>query len=343
MLGISVYMQDLDVNYIKEASLKGAKYIFTSLQIPEEDYSDLDEKLKMLLEACDKYQMELTPDISPFTFEKLGIEANDYKKLKEMGFKTLRLDYGFDDFEIVKELMKDYKLLLNASVMDEAYLLEAEEAGIDLTEITATHNFYPRNNTALSYEDFIKKNLLFKRFGVKVQAFVCGDDLKRFPLYEGLPTVEKHREKDPYVAAVDLMNNCYVDDVMIGDSKAKIETLDYIKQYMEENIMCIKVHLEKPYEYLYDEELKSRKDLAESVVRLNTPRQKIEVYHNSKRNRGSITMDNRLAGRYSGELQLLKKDMPMDARVNVIGFVHPEYIDLLDEIDGNTRIRFVRI
>ena len=59
--------------------------------------------------------------------------------------------------------------------------------------------------------------------------------------------------------------------------------------------------------------------------------------------RGSITIDNDLIGRYCGEIQLLKKDFEADARVNIIGFIHPEYIDLLEYLDYNTKIRFVRI
>ena len=39
MLGISVYFQDLDYDYLEKAAKVGAKYIFTSLHIPEEDYS----------------------------------------------------------------------------------------------------------------------------------------------------------------------------------------------------------------------------------------------------------------------------------------------------------------
>ena len=50
MLGISVYFQDYDENYLKKAAQAGAKYIFTSLQIPEEDYSDLDQKLPRFFE-----------------------------------------------------------------------------------------------------------------------------------------------------------------------------------------------------------------------------------------------------------------------------------------------------
>ena len=54
-----------------------------------------------------------------------------------------------------------------------------------------------------------------------------------------------------------------------------------------------------------------------------------------------ITIDNHLMGRYCGEVQILKCDLPSDARVNVIGFVHPEYVEALESIDGSTSIRLV--
>ena len=47
-------------------------------------------------------------------------------------------------------------------------------------------------------------------------------------------------------------------------------------------------------------------------------------------------------GRYCGELQLMKKDMPLDARCNVIGFIHPDYVDVLNAIDNDLKIQFVR-
>ena len=95
-------------------------------------------------------------------------------------------------FDTIKELSKNFKLMLNASVVNEEYLKEAKEAQVDFTNISLTHNFYPRNNTGLGLDYFKEKNRVFKEYGLKVQAFVPGDDLKRFPLYEGLPTVERH-------------------------------------------------------------------------------------------------------------------------------------------------------
>lgn len=107
MLGISVYFQDYDENYLKKAAQAGAKYVFTSLQIPEEDYSDLDQKLPGFFELCNELGLEVIPDVSPATLEKLGIKEGDFEALKDKGFKALRLDYGFDNFDLIKKLQKN--------------------------------------------------------------------------------------------------------------------------------------------------------------------------------------------------------------------------------------------
>lgn len=344
MLGISVYFQDLNLKYLEEAKKCGVQYVFTSLHIPEEDYSNLDQKLQLFLEKCHSLRLQVVPDVSPVTFEKLSIPHQDYKQLKKMGFKALRLDYGFDDYSVIKELQKDFYLMLNASVVNDQYLKGAQEAGIDFKKLALTHNFYPHSETGLSLEYFQKKNETFQKYDLTVQAFVCGDVLKRFPLYEGLPTVEKHRTMNPYVAAVELIHDCGIKDVFIGDSEASISTLKNIKAYMDKNIMHIPCHFEKEYEYLYDQEIQVRKDLAEKIVRLALPRTPdIPIFHNTIRQRGYIVMENKLAGRYSGEVHIIKENLPFEARTNVIGFIHPEYIDIIDYIDAQTTIVFERI
>ena len=54
-------------------------------------------------------------------------------------------------------------------------------------------------------------------------------------------------------------------------------------------------------------------------------------------------MENKLAGRYSGEVHIIKESLPFEARTNVIGFIHPEYIDIIDYIDAQTTIVLERI
>lgn len=344
MLGISTYFKDLDYEYLKKASDIGAKYLFTSLHIPEEDLSKLDELLPEFLQKVQDYNLLLVPDISPATFEKLNVAEGDYQGLKDLGFKTLRLDYGFEDYELVKNLQKDFELILNASVVNEKDLLEAKAAGVDLSKISVMHNFYPKTDTGLSLEYFKKINKVFVRLGIKTMAFIPGDQLKRFPLYEGLPTVEKHRQVHPFVAAAELIHDCKVNDILIGDSEVSFETLKWIQAYMEDKTMHIPAQFTKDYQHFYDKKHSVRRDLSDSVIRVISPRTPgIEVKHNNYRKKGSITIENELSGRYSGEVQLCKKDFLMSSRANVIGFIHPDLVDLLEYIDRDTKIKFIPI
>lgn len=111
MLGISVYFRDLNEDYLTNAAKAGAKYVFTSLQIPEEDHSQFKQKLPKLVNQCQTLGLELIPDISPVTWQMLGIKEGDFQALKEEGFTALRLDDGFDDFDLVKKLQQDFTIL----------------------------------------------------------------------------------------------------------------------------------------------------------------------------------------------------------------------------------------
>lgn len=344
MLGISVYFKDLDYDYLQECANLGVKFVFTSLHIPEEDYSNIRSQLPALIAKCHQFGLEIVPDISPVTFEKLAIKNQDFNQLKALGIKALRLDYGFDDVENLAKLMFDFKLFLNASVVSPMFIDECKQAGIDLQQVVFMHNFYPRIDTGLSDQAFRTKNKLLHQLGLRTQAFVCGDELKRFPLYEGLPTLEKHRSQHPYVAAVELLSEYKVTDIMIGDSKAKKETLNFIKTYIEDNVISLKVHLDDTYNYLYNQLYDYRQDGTEYTIRLSVPRSNnVEIYNNGVRRRGSITIDNRLMGRYSGEVQLLLEELPLDARVNVIGFIHPDFIDVIKYRKPQTKIKFVKM
>lgn len=343
MLGISVYFHDYDEHYIKEAAKVGAKYVFTSLQIPEEDYSNLKVLLPKFLKICKQVGLQIVPDVSPATFEKLNIKKNDYDAFKRLGFHQLRLDYGFDDFELIKELQKDFFIFLNASVITSKYLSEARNAKVDFDKVALIYNYYPYTNTGMSWNDFKNRNQLLKKEKLQTSAFVAGDVLKRFPMFEGLPTVEKHRAMNPYVAAVQLIHEANVDNVFIGDSQASIQSLKYINEYQQNHVMNIPCQLLPDYDYLYDHNIGIRADQSEKLIRLLLPRKaNVKIQHTLLQRRGSIVMQNKLAQRYSGEVYLIKDDLPFEARSNVIGFVLPEYVDLLDQIDSDIKIKFVK-
>lgn len=342
MLGISTYFKDLDYNYLKRASDIGARYLFTSLHIPEEDLSNLDDVLPDFLQKVKEFGLTLVPDISPATFAKLGVAEGDYERLKELGFTALRLDYGFDDFNEVKKLQQDFELILNASVVNGDDLKEAIDAGVSLENMTVLHNFYPLKGTALPVDYFREINKDYAAYNIKTMAFVPGDKLKRFPLYEGLPTLEKHRSMHPYVAAVELMHDFDIDDILIGDSEAEFSTLYWIESYMKDNIIHLPTVLDSEHDNLYDKTFEIRKDLSETMIRLVSPRiPSIPILKNNGFKAGAITMENDLAGRYSGEIQIQKYD-GFVPRSNVLGYIDPHFLDLLKYIDRNVKVKLVR-
>lgn len=343
MLGISVYFKTFDEEYLKAAAQKGVQFVFTSLHIPEEDFANIKFRIKQLLVLCQQENLLLVPDVSPVTFEKLGLEKGDFASLRAMGFKALRLDWGFDDLKSIKALQQDFTLFLNASVLDRDFISRAKTVGIDLRQVHAAHNFYPQLETGLSETYFQSLNDQYMDTPVQILAFVPGDQLKRFPFYTGLPTLENQRGKNPYVSAVKLRHHFGVQDIAVGDSQAKLKTLGYIKQYLAEKIMTLPVMMNSQANNpLLGQTVDVRQDLSAHVIRLKTPRlPDIAIAQTGERPRGTITQANILAGRYSGELQISKDALAFNREMNILGYVHPEYLDLLAEIDGNTKLRFV--
>lgn len=345
MLGISVYLRDLDEKYIIEAAKYGAKYLFTSLHIPEENYDDISEKLEKILDICHRENLLLIPDISPVTFEKLGIVNQDMKALSDLGIKAIRLDYGFDSADTLLELQKKFVLFLNASVIDQAFLVEMKQSGLDLNKVKVAHNFYPKTETGLSSLFFDSLNEKFKNEKIDILAFIAGDALKRFPLYEGLPTLEQHRGVNSYVAAVELSERYGISDIMIGDSSAALQSLEYIQKFLSSKTITLPVYLSADYRELYSNgAIRVRKDLSDKVIRLSTERtQGIQVNRTLDRYHGAITIENELAGRYCGEVQICKNSLPFSSTTNIIGFVHPEYLSLLKYLNGSTNLELVPI
>ncbi|MFJ6933349.1 MAG: phospho-sugar glycosidase domain-containing protein [Lactobacillus gallinarum] len=117
-----------------------------------------------------------------------------------------------------------------------------------------------------------------------------------------------------------------------------------MNEYLQNHIITILCNLLSEYKHLYNKEINIRPDQPENIIRLLLPcKPNVGIRHNIVRHRGNIVMQNRLAARYSGEVYLVKHDLPFEARSNVIGFVSPEYVNLFDQIDADIRIKLIPI
>lgn len=341
MLGYSIYFSQVDEAYIKRMDEKGIKTIFTSLHIPEERLDP--EDIRAFLLDSSKHDRDVIIDISPNTLSVIGVE--NYLSLKNLGVKTVRIDFGISDEEIV-ELQHDFRIVLNASTLDQEKITTLQTKGLVLQNVVAMHNFYPREYTGLSMDFFQKKNEIFQKNGIKVWAFIPGNKVQRGPIFAGLPTVEKHRNVVPYVSYLELTKRCSVDGVFIGDPQLDQQSLDMIHSYTEKDIITLPTENLSPFfpkELIYT----NRLDESEAVIRIEQGR---ELFANSKeifaatkpgmREKGSITIDNEKYLRYKGESQIMKIDLPEDPRVQLVGNVEKDYVEVLTFIEAGTRFIF---
>ncbi|GAA4723318.1 MupG family TIM beta-alpha barrel fold protein [Brevibacillus fulvus] len=332
MIGISFYLRDANAaDRLRHAGRLGVKAAFTSLHIPEES-GDLVEHAKQLLALAHSLGIAVYADVSRSTLGHLGIGT--FEQLTELGVAGLRLDDEFA-LETTVRLAKTFRIALNASTVFATELRSLLDSGLQPEQLIGWHNFYPRRETGLDDQFFRKQTELFRSCGIPVAAFVPGAGEKRGPLFEGLPTLERHRTADPYAAAVELWRGG-VDTVYIGDPDPGEGVLERMTAFQQTGRLVLRIYSDT----LGSGEYRLRPDLGRDVLRFMDTRSAVPIppQETLARPRGTLTRDNELYGRYCGELQIARTDLPADERVNVVGRVCPADLPLLDLLEPGAKV-----
>ncbi|PEP82000.1 cell surface protein [Bacillus toyonensis] len=348
MIGVSIYLSkgqaDKQKEWLKIAKENGFSSIFTSLHIPEDDPDTYKELIQTLGKQALENEMELMVDISPKSLNHLGITYENVEVLLGFGITGLRMDYGIAPKEIARVSHK-MKVALNASTITESFWEELLAENIRVENVEAWHNFYPRPETGLARSFLQKQNQYLHACGIKTMAFIPGDEDKRGPLYEGLPTLEKHRNMRPLEAFLELVQDCDVDKVLIGDISASLESVQEIasasrgiiplryESFINENEVL------KVVEQVHTNRLDPARDVMRSVESREGNKVILQPMQAIARKKGSITIDNELYGRYAGEMQVVINDLPTDEKVNVVGMVVEEDVPLLPYIGAGKKFQ----
>ena len=345
MYGFSIFMnKDLDektYSYIDKMANQGFKGIFTSMHIPEDEVSLYKKRLMDLGKRAKENHLKLMVDISANALEKAGFSINRLKELKDLGVTGLRMDYHISN-ETIAKVSQELTVSLNASTITPKDIDELKEHKANFSKLEAWHNYYPRPETGLSREGFLKKNEFLKNHSFQVMAFIPGDDSLRHPLYQGLPTLEEHRFKHPLACLLD-MESMNVEHIYVGDGGLKDYTLKQIKGYFQENILSVRAsQTTTSFSYVLGQH-ENRQDDARDVIRSAQARFKeipeIIPENTSERSRGSITIDNCDYGRYMGEIQIVKNDLAADEKVNVVGKIIAEDRPLITFIGSGQKFK----
>ncbi|MDF2531947.1 MAG: hypothetical protein K0Q65_1528 [Clostridia bacterium] len=343
-IGRSVYVSTFErqKDRLLQMDVKGS-FVFTSFHIQEELDDQYKEKAKALCNFLKEAGFIIIGDVSPKTLKFFGYE--DISRFAEdMDLDVLRIDYGFS-LEEVMAIHDQFGIAFNASTVNPLEAKVLIDAG---KQVYAMHNYYPRSETGLDDEYFRSVNQKLQAIGLKVLAFIPGDEIKRGPIEEGLPTLERHRNIPPYVGYLDLAVNFNMDGIFIGDVQLSKKQESLIRDYCRDGVIIVPSTLNSEYEYLYGKKFTIRIDSPAAVMRLQESREyscqgKLqEPKHCIIRSEGAITMDNKNYGRYSGEIQIIRQNLPQDDRVNVIGHIEEEYITIMHCIKNGASIRLER-
>lgn len=351
MFGFSVFlgsdMSQETENYLVEMSQNGFVGIFTSMHIPEDDQSQYVSRITNLGKLAKQQQLNLMVDISTKGLATLGMDINgDLNKITDFGITGLRMDYGIP-MKTIAHVSHQLTVGLNASTLSLDDVAELKKYDAQFSNMEFWHNYYPRVETGLERDDFIKKNVWLKELGGKIISFTPGDKVLRGPLFCGLPTLEEHRFRHPLAAGIDMLTECLVDEVYIGDEQISVETMNQFKYYQEHQIIQLNSQFNtEDYQELLTDVHTNRMDTARDVVRSQEARFKelpfINQLNTIERFKGAITLDNHLYNRYAGELQIVKNELAADPRVNVMGKVIDKDLDLIKWITAGQKYQFIR-
>ena len=345
MIGFSCYLNDSATEqqaaYLKQMQQAGFTGVFTSLQLSEAKPEIIRQRLDQLVANCHQLGLTIMADVSAASLQRLGIALHDGKAIQALGLDGLRIDDGID-MTTVAALSHTMAIALNASTLSACMIDQLANAKANLRHIEAWHNFYPRPETGLDPAWFAQKNKWLHALGFKTMAFISGDAQQRGPLFAGLPTLEAHRGLLPLAADLEL-RQLAIDHVYVGDPQLSPRSIAAFQSYVHDQVLLIQVQTDD--ERLLHLTWHSRPDIAQKVVRLAEARLEHifatpQPAQTDPRPRGSITLDNSAYGRYAGELQLTRCDLPADPRVNVIGKIEPSNLPLLDQIGPHQAIRF---
>lgn len=354
-LGVSIYPDrsniEEDKRYLSLANKYGFSRVFTNLLSVDMDSGNIFENFKEIVSYASNLNMEVVADVSPTVFESLDIDYSQLEFFKEIGLSGIRLDLGFSGMEeaIMSYNPYDLKIEVNLS-SGTKYIENIMSYRPNKENIIGCHNFYPHRYTGISRKHFMETTKLFKKHGIRTAAFISSNNgsFGPWPVNEGLPTLEEHRELSIDVQAKDLLNTGLIDDIIVSNCYASPEELKSLGK-LDKDILELKVNLidnlpEMERKIVLEEAHFNRGDISEYMIRSTQSRvkykgQDFQLINPKNIEKGDILIDSSLYEHYAGELQIALKPMENSGRTSVVGKVVDEEIYLLDYIRPWQRFR----
>ena len=360
-LGISLYpefaSQEDNFAYLRRAAEHGFDVLFLALLGAKGTYEEVVERYLPYTRLAHELGFEIFCDVNPMVLKRLGVGISmfqggiDLTFFKELGIDAMRLDLGMSDLEeaALAKNADGIKICINgAAVTDHVGALLS--CGAPREALVGCHNYYPHRYTGVSLDYLMRGTEHWAKRGMRLQAFVSSNAPEAFgpwPVTEGLPTLEMHRDLPIEVQLKHFVMMGCVGDVLIGNCFATDDELAAMERANSDRVrfttrlvdglpedmarrlgMNLSVRGDCTSGYMI-RTLESRMDPAP-----------VEPFNTVDIERGDVIIDNRLYGQYAGEVQIALAPMKNSGKTNVVGHIDDCEHVLLDYLAAGTRFAF---
>ncbi len=358
-LGISIYPEKSTreeiFSYISEAKKAGFSRIFSCLLSANEEKEVLKKKFLEVNEFAHQEGFEVIVDVSPRVFEQLEISYKDLTFFHEIQADGLRLDMGFTGNEESMMTFNPYDLKIEINMSMDTHTMDTiMDYQPNKYNLLGCHNFYPHRYSGLTMDFFERCSKRFSQYGLRTAAFVTSQNTDTFgpwPVTDGLPTLEMHRDLPMHIQMKHFIAMGSVDDLIISNCFPSEDELKKVSM-IRKDMVVFEVELEKKIPTLEKkivlEELHfNRGDASDAFLRSTQSRVKykghnFEIFNAPQKIRkGDILIESSEYGHYAGELQVALKDMENSGKTNVVGRIAEEEIFILDYIKPWQKFRFI--
>ena len=360
-LGISLYpefaSQEDNFAYLRRAAEHGFDVLFLALLGAQGTHEEIVERYLPYTRLAHELGFEIFCDVNPMVLKRLGVGISmfqggiDLTFFKELGIDAMRLDLGMSDLEeaALAKNADGIKICINgAAVTDHVGALLS--CGAPREALVGCHNYYPHRYTGVSLDYFMRGTEHWAKRGMRLQAFVSSNAPEAFgpwPVTEGLPTLEMHRDLPIEVQLKHFVMMGCVSDVLIGNCFAIDDELAAMERANSDRVRFttrLVDDLPRDMARRLGMNLSVRGDCTSGyMIRTLESRMDpapVEPFNTVDIERGDVIIDNRLYGQYAGEVQIALAPMKNSGKTNVVGHIDDCEHVLLDYLAAGTRFAF---
>ena len=360
-LGISLYpefaSQEDNFAYLRRAAEHGFDVLFLALLGAKGTYEEVVERYLPYTRLAHELGFEIFCDVNPMVLKRLGVGISmfqggiDLTFFKELGIDAMRLDLGMSDLEeaALAKNADGIKICINgAAVTDHVGALLS--CGAPREALVGCHNYYPHRYTGVSLDYLMRGTEHWAKRGMRLQAFVSSNAPEAFgpwPVTEGLPTLEMHRDLPIEVQLKHFVMMGCVRDVLIGNCFATDDELAAMERANSDRVrFTTRLVNDLPQDMArrLGMNLSVRGDCTSGyMIRTLESRMDpapVEPFNTVDIERGDVIIDNRLYGQYAGEVQIALAPMKNSGKTNVVGHIDDCEHVLLDYLAAGTRFAF---